>query len=119
MLSLLIASCGEDRTHEYVELTQHSTWIYEQMKDQYLWGDLIQEQDYKAYFYAGTKFFSTLTNSVGKSDSWSYCLVDSVNSDPHERGYFNHLDIFDFGAFTLEDFTLALLALAFLAAFTF
>ncbi|MBQ9363025.1 MAG: hypothetical protein IJT97_06330 [Bacteroidaceae bacterium] len=94
VLSTIIVACGEDRTHEYVELTQHSTWMYEQMKDQYLWGDLIKEQDYKAYFYAGTKFFSTITNSVGKNDSWSYCLVDSVKSDPHERGYFNHLDTY-------------------------
>lgn len=92
--SIFIASCGEDRTHEFVELTQHSTWIYEQMKDKYLWGDLIQEQDYKAFFYPGTKFFSTIVSSTGMNDTWSYCLVDSVRTDPHERGYFNHLDTY-------------------------
>lgn len=92
--SLLIASCGEDRTHEFVELTQHSTWIYEQMKDKYLWGDLIPEQDYKAFFYEGTKFFSSVTKAANKNDSWSYCLSDTAQTDPHERGYFNHHDTY-------------------------
>ena len=91
---ILVTSCGEDRTHEYVELTEHNTWMYGVMKDKYLWGDLIAEQNYKAYFYDGTKFFSTLVSSVNKADSWSYCLLDSVATDPHMRGFFNHLDTY-------------------------
>lgn len=103
VLSLaLFCSCGEDRSHEYEELTAHNTWLMAQMQDYYLWGDLFTEQNYKAYFQTCTKFFSTLTSSVGKNDSWSYCLVDSAVTDPHERGYFNHLDSYglDFAIMT-------------------
>jgi len=96
LLSLaLLCSCGEDRSHEYEELTAHSTWMLEQMRDYYLWGDeLAAPSSYKTYFQTGTSFFSTLTSSVGKSDSWSYCLVDSTATDPHTRGYFSHLDTY-------------------------
>ncbi|MBQ4380471.1 MAG: hypothetical protein II806_04245, partial [Bacteroidaceae bacterium] len=65
---LLLACKGEDRSHEYVELTEHNTWVMNMMKDKYLWGDLIPEQNYKAYFYTLTKFFSTLTQSVKQND---------------------------------------------------
>ncbi len=90
---ILLSACkGEDRSHEYEELTAHSTWMLSVMQDHYLWGDMLQEQNYKTYFQTGTKFFSTLTNSVSQKDSWSYCLVDSAITDPHTRGHFSHLD---------------------------
>ena len=108
LISMLMFSCkGEDRSHEYVELTAHNTWMFEVMQDKYLWGDLLQEQKYKSYFYTSTKFFSTLTSSVGQSDSWSYCLVDSAVTDPHARGYFNHLDSYGMDFTVITDPTKA------------
>lgn len=93
-VALCFAACGEDRTHEYEELIAHNKWMFSVMRDNYLWGDLIQEQDDKTYFYTSTRFFSTLVSSTGQKDSWSYCLVDSAPSDPHARGHFNHLDTY-------------------------
>ena len=104
---LLMACKGEDRSHEYEELTEHNTWVMTIMKDRYLWGDLIQEQNYKAYFYTLTKFFFTLTQSVGQNDSWSYCQVDSALTDPYERGNFNRLDSYGMDFTTITDPTKA------------
>ena len=104
---LLLAACGEDRSHEYEELTAHNTWLLAQMHDQYLWGDQLAEPTYKNYFQTSTKFFSTLCSSVGQNDSWSYCLVDSTQSDPHERGAFNHLDCYGLDYVILTDPTKA------------
>jgi len=100
---LLLTACGEDRSHEYEALTQHNTWLLQQMQDYYLWADNIPEQDYKSYFQTSTKFFSSITSAAGQSDSWSYCLVDSALTDPHERGYFNHLDTYGLDLSILTD----------------
>lgn len=104
---LLLACKGEDRSHEYVELTEHNTWVMNMMKDKYLWGDLIPEQNYKAYFYTLTKFFSTLTQSVKQNDSWSYCQIDSALTDPHERGNFSRLNSYGMDFSTITDPTKA------------
>ena len=89
---LLFACKGEDRSHEYESLTIHNTWMFGVMKDKYLFGDNIKEQDYKKYFQTSTNFFQTLVSAASTSDSWSYILVDSVTTDPHVRNNFNHLD---------------------------
>lgn len=89
---LLFACKGEDRSHEYESLTAHNTWMFGVMKDKYLFGDNIQEQDYKKYFQTSTNFFKTLVSSASTTDSWSYILVDSAATDPHVRNSFNHLD---------------------------
>ncbi len=98
---LLFACKGKDRSNEFEELTIHNTWMYSVMKDKYLWGDKIAEQNYKYYFYTSTKFFSALTNAES-TDSWSYCLVDSAVSDPHVRNNFNHFNSYgmDFSVVT-------------------
>ena len=104
---LLLACKGEDRSHEYEELTEHNTWVMNQMRDKYLWGDLIPEQNYKTYFYTLTKFFSTITKSVNQNDSWSYCQIDSALTDPYERGNFNRLDSYGMDFTTITDPTKA------------
>lgn len=104
---LLMACKGEDRSHEYEELTEHNTWTMNIMKDKYLWGDLISEQNHKVYFYTLSKFFSTLTQSVKQNDSWSYCQIDSALTDPFERGNFNRLDSYGIDFSTITDPTKA------------
>ena len=32
-------SCGEDRTYEYEEKTQHNKWMHDMMLEHYLWAD--------------------------------------------------------------------------------
>lgn len=90
----VLMACGEDRTYEYEEKTQHNQWMYEVMRDHYLWADALAayEPTWKSYFATPSSFLSTLTKQSGHSDSWSYLEVDTVRADSHERGYFNHLD---------------------------
>ena len=50
VLLMFLSSCGEDRTYEYLELTQENQWIYEKMQDVYLWGDSMKRPDRKSFF---------------------------------------------------------------------
>jgi hypothetical protein len=34
-------SCGEDRTYEYEEKTQHNKWMHDMMLEHYLWADFM------------------------------------------------------------------------------
>ena len=72
-LSLLIAlvvamfsSCGEDRTHEYYDLTEENQWIYSRMQEVYLWRDKIKEPTRTTFFSKPSKFFSTILYSGDK-----------------------------------------------------
>lgn len=88
---LLLVACGEDRTYEYEEKTQYNRWMLEVMRDKYLWADNLQdyEPEWKEYFSTPANFLSALAKK-GQDDSWSYVVVDTVETDVHERGYFNH-----------------------------
>lgn len=103
VLLMLLASCGKDRSNEYYELTEENTWVYNEMKDKYLWGDDILEPTWKQYFGSTTRFFQTLVSSAGHNDLWSYCLPDSESVDPHARGLFNHLDTYGMDLVTMND----------------
>ena len=86
---LLCACSGEDRTHEYLALTQHNNWVFDMMKENYLWADTIQTPDERKFFGDPSTFLKNITSKV-KEDKWSYLTVDTIVSDPFERGYFNH-----------------------------
>lgn len=90
---LMLAACGEDRTYEYEEKTQYNRWMLDVMRDQYLWDDAIKDYEpaWRDYFQTPSAFMSSIAN-LGDGDSWSYVTVDTVETDIHERGYFNHLD---------------------------
>ena len=53
----LLSSCGEDRTHEYIEKTEEDQWIANQMKDVYLYYQEIPELKSENYFYPVDEFF--------------------------------------------------------------
>lgn len=89
VLVLLCACSGEDRTHEYRKLTEHNYWVYDAMLDYYLWADTLQEPQAKKFFGDPSTFLSNLKSKV-KEDKWSFLTVDTIVSDPYERGYFNH-----------------------------
>lgn len=90
---LMLASCGEDRTYEYEEKTQHNRWLLDEMRDQYLWSDALKDYEpaWKDYFMTPGNFLSAIAK-MGDNDSWSYVVADTVETDVHERGYFNHLN---------------------------
>ena len=69
-----LISCGEDRTHEYIEKTEENQWIYNTMKDVYLWKDEIKEPERSKFFTQASKFFSSLLN---KNDKASF-FTDTV-----------------------------------------
>ena len=102
LISFLNLSCGEDRTYEYENLTQHNIWMYEVMLDKYLWNDNLPEQTWKSYFATPVDYFSSLT-AKGDNDDWSYIEVDTVSTDNHQRGYFNHSDSYGFDFVLMTD----------------
>ena len=90
--SLFLFSCGEDRTHEYNEKTECDHAIQQLVQDNYLWGDLVNDVDWKNYFEAPSDFLKRLTAQAPVTDNWSYCSTDTVEVDYNEIGLFNHLD---------------------------
>ena len=74
---LTFFSCGEDRTHEYYELTKENQWIYNTMKDVYLWKEDIKTPERSYFFNTYSKFFSSLLN---KNDKASF-FTDELSTD--------------------------------------
>lgn|GEM_PF-728286 len=102
---LMILACGEDRTYEYEEKTQHNHWMYDVMLEKYLWAEALAsfEPSWKNYFSAPAQFMATLTGKSGQKDSWSYVEIDTVNADSHKRGNFNHIDSYGFDFVLMTD----------------
>ena len=101
----LSTSCGEDRTHEFEELTERDHWMTDIMKQYYLWGDSINEEkiQWKSFFSEPKSFFKTLTASAPVSDVWSWCSIDTLNEDHHERGFFNHVNSYGMDLLLMTD----------------
>ena len=84
-----IISCGEDRTYEYLKKTEETQWIYNTMKDVYLWKDEIKEPERSKFFNTPNKFFSSLLNKNDKVSFFteaqttsSYGMSISLMRDP-------------------------------------
>lgn len=75
-LLLTLASCGEDRTHEYLEQTEENQWIYETMKEVYLWKENIKKPGHSQFFTPSSKFFTSLLYSDDKASFFT----DTVSS---------------------------------------
>lgn len=71
-----LCSCGDDRSSEFYEMTKENQWMYNTMKESYLWGDSIGEIKQQAFFANTAKFFSQLTY---KTDDTSF-FTDSIES---------------------------------------
>ncbi|MBO7592097.1 MAG: hypothetical protein J6T00_01825 [Bacteroidaceae bacterium] len=91
---LMTISCGEDRTYEYEEKTQHNSWMHKMMLEHYLWADSLAnyEPSWKSFFGKPSEFLSQLTKQSKQNDSWSFVQIDTLGDDPHQRGYFNHVE---------------------------
>lgn len=69
-----LISCGEDRSYQYLELTEECQWIYSQMKEHYLWSDSIKKPALNKFFSKSETFYKEL---LLKGDVTS-CFGDSV-----------------------------------------
>ena len=88
MMAILIG-CGEDRTHEYYELTEENQWIFSKMKEVYLWRDNLKEPSRTTFFSKPSKFFSSILYSGDKLSFFtdtvsvgSYGMTFAVMRDP-------------------------------------
>ena len=79
LLAVMVTSCGEDRTGEYLEMTQENQWTYSTMKEVYLWGDEIKQPEYSQFFTTAANFFKSLLNSY---DRVSY-FTDTIQSNSY------------------------------------
>ena len=77
MLLMFLSSCGEDRTYEYLELTQENQWIYEKMQDVYLWSDSMKRPDRKSFFAKESAFFQSL---LQRNDRFSHFADSAINT---------------------------------------
>lgn len=83
VLLMFLSSCGEDRTYEYLDLTQENQWIYEKMQDVYLWSDSMKRPDRKSFFAKESTFFQSLLH---RTDRYSH-FADSAISTSYGLGY--------------------------------
>ena len=73
--AVAMCSCGEDRSHEFYELTKENQWTYNTMKEAYLWADSIKSLNQRDYFATPSKFFDNL---LYKSDNASF--ISSIDN---------------------------------------
>lgn len=102
---LMTFSCGEDRTWQYEEKTQHNHWMQDMMLDKYLWRDSLVnfEPEWKKFFGKPSEFLSTLTARSKQGDSWSYVEIDTLSEDSHKRGNYNHVNSYGFDFVLMND----------------
>ncbi len=102
---LLAISCGEDRTYEYEQKTQHNSWIRKMMVEHYLWADSITdyEPSWKSFFAKPADFLSELAKQSKHDDKWSYVEIDTLGEDAHKRGYFNHVESYGIDYILMTD----------------
>lgn len=103
VMAVLVVSCAKDRTYEYEEKTVGCHQLQELMSEWYLWGDSIKDLDWQQYFAKPTEFISKLTAQSKANDKWSYCLIDTVESDPLPCGYFNHVNSYGMDVVLMND----------------
>lgn len=72
--ALVISSCGEDRSHEYYELTKENQWIYNTMLDVYLWNGSIAQPQQARFFDKPSKFFTALLHNNDKASFFTYTV---------------------------------------------
>ncbi len=100
---MLLVECGEDRTYEYEEKTASARWIESSVKEWYLWSDNVGELSWNDYFLKGENFLNKLTAASKGQDKWTYCAVDTLVTDYHQRGTFNHLDSYGLDVVVMTD----------------
>ena len=75
--TMCLIGCGEDRTYEYLELTQENQWIFQKMQEVYLWNDSIKEPNRQSFFSKREVFFKSL---LDKGDKYSHFADSATNT---------------------------------------
>lgn len=73
----LILSCGEDRTYQFLELTEECQWIYAQMKEHYLWNDSIKQPARSKFFSKSADFYKSLLQKEDKTSFYGDSATDT------------------------------------------
>ncbi len=97
-LLLTFAACGDDRTGEYLTLTQEDHWIETQMKNYYLWYADMPKLDYEDYFDDEEDFFEDLLSTEcrdGRGDTFSY-FESTASSDTDNSLYVDEESTYGF-----------------------
>ena len=88
-LTLLLSSCGEDRTGEFYALIEDRMWIEDVMRENYLWAEdmpvIAKEDD---YFQEPATFFKNMLSKNamnGKGDKYSYMEQTKVATEEDTR----------------------------------
>ena len=68
-MAMLLPSCGEDRTYEFLAKTENNYWIESQMRDIYLYYQDVPTLESEEYFSPSEEFFSKMLSS---QDKYSY-----------------------------------------------
>lgn len=88
-LTLLLTSCGEDRTGEFYALIEDRMWIEEVMRENYLWAEdmpVIENED--DYFQEPATFFKNMLSKNaldGKGDKYSYMEETKMETEEKTR----------------------------------
>lgn len=81
-IALFMASCGEDRSHEYYELISPKIWLYDTMEKNYLFYDELPERDglelNKTFFKKPADFIHAVASDKDKKNGVYFSHVDSV-----------------------------------------
>ena len=76
--TMCLIGCGEDRTYEYLELTQENQWIFQKMQEVYLWNDSIKKPNRQSFFSKSNTFFTSL---LEKKDKYSHFTDSATNTN--------------------------------------
>ena len=74
---MCLFGCGEDRTYEYLELTQENQWVLEKMQDVYLWNDSIKVPKRQEFFAKSSRFFQSI---LFKGDRYSQFSDSAIST---------------------------------------
>ncbi|MBQ7361682.1 MAG: hypothetical protein IJW68_04230 [Bacteroidaceae bacterium] len=88
LVVLLLCSCGEDRTYQYLELTEENQWIFNKMQEIYLWNDSIKRPKRQDFFAKSSTFFNSL---LQRGDVFSH-FSDSALSTSYGIKYMMYRD---------------------------
>lgn len=100
---LLLCSCAKDRTYEYEEKTRGNHWMETAMQEWYLWGDSLQPLDWRQYFAAPATFVSRLIAQSKANDNWSFCSIDTVQTDNYPIGKVNRTNTYGIDYVLMND----------------
>jgi C-terminal processing protease CtpA/Prc len=74
---MCLLGCGEDRTYEYMELTQENHWVMEKMQYVYLWNDSMKVPKRQDFFAKSSRFFESI---LFRNDKYSHFSDSAIST---------------------------------------